>query len=232
MPGAGRFADRFDRSSDPGPKLNLTGNGTLGGFAHEAGIQDQRVGDFHRLTHVQRVAKHYCMSKDSWGRSNGWSCFGAPDPVKHAVCRGGDPNSETAFREALRKPDGALLSADILNLTHLVGSRVSRRDGLSAAHNLGYLELTDLDFLGAVPSVTDADVSNNLLSDVRFPGGLTNLTILLLAGNPVTLVRARGQSPHLAELYLDGSGLSSLQIPPGFTTLRLLSLTAKRFTTS
>ena len=45
-----------------GPKLNLAGDGPLRDLAHEAGVQNQSIGNFHWLTHASRVAKCYYLS--------------------------------------------------------------------------------------------------------------------------------------------------------------------------
>ena len=54
----------FHRPAYPGPEFNLTGNRALSRFTHEAGIEDQSIRDFHRLTHTATVAKCYLAVKE------------------------------------------------------------------------------------------------------------------------------------------------------------------------
>ena len=50
---------RFDRAAEPSPKLDLPGDGSLRCFREQTGIEDEIVGQLHRLTHRPTVAKRY-----------------------------------------------------------------------------------------------------------------------------------------------------------------------------
>jgi len=54
--------ERFDGAAQLRPKFDLPRDGPFGDFAREAGVQDQLVGEFNRLTRVSAVAKGYSMS--------------------------------------------------------------------------------------------------------------------------------------------------------------------------
>lgn len=53
---------RFDRPSEPSPEFNLARYGTFQGLARQSGVEHQGVGEFHRLTHIRRVAFRYLVS--------------------------------------------------------------------------------------------------------------------------------------------------------------------------
>ena len=69
----------FNGSAEPGPELNLARDRSLRGFTHEAGVQNQRVGDLHWLTHGPRVAKCYRLSIGSEERSELRGCLHAQE---------------------------------------------------------------------------------------------------------------------------------------------------------
>lgn len=70
----------FNGTSDFGPKLDLSGNGTFHQFARDARVQQQRIRNFHWLTHRIKVAKCYQMSSGALlGQCpNWWSVTSAP----------------------------------------------------------------------------------------------------------------------------------------------------------
>ncbi len=53
---------RFERTPNFGPKLNLPGDGSFHRLARKPGIQQQRIRNFDWLTHVKKVAKCYQLS--------------------------------------------------------------------------------------------------------------------------------------------------------------------------
>jgi hypothetical protein len=53
---------RFKGASDLGPELDLAGDGAFHHFARDPGVQEQRIRNLDRLTHVLKVAKRYQLS--------------------------------------------------------------------------------------------------------------------------------------------------------------------------
>ena len=54
--------ERLDGASQPGPELDLAGDGTFGDFTGQSGIEHQAIGELHGLAHGEKVAKRYRVS--------------------------------------------------------------------------------------------------------------------------------------------------------------------------
>jgi hypothetical protein len=54
----------FNGPTKPRPEFDLAGDGSFEGFARQAGIEDQGVGEFDRLTQAGKEAFRYPLSTD------------------------------------------------------------------------------------------------------------------------------------------------------------------------
>ena len=93
------------------------------------------------------------------------SAYG-PAPITFA-----DPNLEATIREAIDKPDGAILTLDVEGLTSLIASE------------RGIADLTGLEHCG---SLTELNVTGGQISDISPLASLANLDILNLEENPLS----------------------------------------------
>jgi hypothetical protein len=53
----------FEGATDFGPKLDLAGNGSFHRLTRDPGIQEQRIRNLDWLTHGDKVAKRYQLSR-------------------------------------------------------------------------------------------------------------------------------------------------------------------------
>ena len=82
-----------------------------------------------------------------------------------------DPNLETAIREALNKPEGAIYTSDLESLTEL------------DAYRKGISDLTGLEYC---TGLTHLNLDINEISDISALASLTNLHTLWLENNQIS----------------------------------------------
>ena len=147
-----------------------------------------------------------------------------------------DPGLNAAVRETLQKPTGPLTQQDLLGLTILnaPNRNIGSLAGLEAASNLSTLLLHGnhvhaID-LSAWINLAVLDLSNNSLTNVTLPGGMTNLFSLLLADNGLTQLTLPAGLTRLEELNLNNNDLFSFELPPTLTGLGTLDLGFNVFT--
>jgi len=163
-----------------------------------------------------------------------------------------DPNLETALREALNKPTGAITNSDLASLTSFAATyrNISDLTGLQYCINLTWLdlsnnqinnlsplsELENLIFLALWHNQVDGVASlSKLISlrelylggDANRAGNLTNLEHLSLWRNQVTDISPLNGLTNLKELYLGGGGNhvgDDINLLSGLTNLQRLDL--------
>lgn len=120
-----------------------------------------------------------------------------------------DPGLEAAFRDALHQPSGPLTEEGLQTLTYLNASRrgISNLEGLNHASHLEQL-----------------DLSENLLTDLNFPAGLTELFLLSLNGNGLTELILPADLGRLGVLNLNENYLTSTAFLGGLSNLVSLEL--------
>jgi len=123
-----------------------------------------------------------------------------------------DPGLEAALRAALQKPAGPLTEQDLLSLTNLnAGSRnITNVAGLENARNLVQL-----------------DLRTNHLASLTLQPDMTNLTTLLLDGNPLTqLVLSEAEAAHLPGVIasLENQGIPVFTYPMEVQLKKLIQL--------
>jgi internalin A len=121
-----------------------------------------------------------------------------------------DENLEAAVREAIGKPEGALLISDLEGLTSLDAS--------------GGWNIADLTGLEHCTSLTELDLSWNQLSDLSPLSGLTSLTVLHLSWNQISDVSVLSGLTSLTELDLSDNQISDLTPLQELTNLTSLNL--------
>jgi Leucine-rich repeat (LRR) protein len=164
-----------------------------------------------------------------------------------------DQNLEAAVREAIGKPEGALLISDLEALTELEASERDIADitGLEHCTSLTTLRLSDnqignisplqnltsltglqldgneishLTPLSNLTSLTWMYLGYNQISDVSPLSGLTSLTNLYIASNQISDVTPLSDLTSLIELGLEDDEVSDISALSGLTSLRLLGL--------
>jgi Leucine-rich repeat (LRR) protein len=142
-----------------------------------------------------------------------------------------DPNLETAIRDKLGKPTGALLSSDLNKITELTvqGLSIKSLDGIENLSNLtelniGYNEISDISRLRELPNLSIVRLEFNKISDIRALRGLANLTIIMLGGNQVTDINALTGLPNLSYLGLNVNQINDIGPLGKLTNLELLDI--------
>jgi len=72
--------------------------------------------------------------------------------------------------------------------------------------------------------LTELDLSENELTNLTLPAGLTSLTTLNLGGNRLTSLTLPADLTNLTMLYLGGNQLTGLTLPAGLASLTTLDL--------
>jgi hypothetical protein len=121
-----------------------------------------------------------------------------PDPALNAMLRG-----------ILDKPTAPITLYDIRNLQYLYsgGLGISNLDGLQAAINVGY-----------------ADLSNNRIQDPSIISNWTGLQTLILDNNPLVNINFISSLPQLGVLSLRSAGVKNVAPLAGETNLTFLDL--------
>jgi hypothetical protein len=121
---------------------------------------------------------------DDSGKYGSWSCDGALEFA--------DARLEQTVRDAVGKPTGDLLAADVADLTYLEGSSRQIVDlggiqCLSALTELylGDNQISDIGPLDRLTSLEDLVLEVNGIADIGPLEGLTNLTTLSLHSNQI-----------------------------------------------
>lgn len=142
-----------------------------------------------------------------------------------------DPNLNSVVREALQKPAGPLLQADMLRLTNLsaIFRNITNIQGLEAAQNLVSLDLQDNRITNAsiITNFTKLallDLSENRFSQLSLPAGMTNLATLRLENGRMTSLSFSSGLSRLSSLRAGFNQLSDLVVPADATNLTELSV--------
>jgi Leucine-rich repeat (LRR) protein len=120
-----------------------------------------------------------------------------------------DPNLETAIREALNKPSGALRVSELAGLANLTASDSG---------------IEDLSGLQYCTNLTDLDLWHNQISDISPLGNLTKLTYLELGDNGISDISPLGNLTNLKYLYLYSNEIGDIISVANLTNLTSLSL--------
>ena len=120
-----------------------------------------------------------------------------------------DTGLEAAIREAIDKPEGVILPADLEGLTTL---RVAE------------IAITDLSGLEHCLNLTELLIISNQLSDISPLASLTNLTKLVLGSNQVSDISPLASLTGLNWLELIDSQISDISSLASLTNLTSLTL--------
>src|SRR5262245_9194874 len=156
-------------------------------------------------------------------------------PVFHASAQTvaiPDPGLEAAIRYALGKPTGDITVADMETLTSLDACclGIESIEGLGAAKNLTTLNLSDnpltsLTLPAGLTSLVGLSLRDNCsLINLSLPADLTSLTYLDACCGAIKSIRGLGAAKNLTTLNLWGNQLTSLTLPAGLTSLGELYL--------
>ena len=121
-----------------------------------------------------------------------------------------DANLETAIRQAIDKPEGAISTSDLEKVIVITasGRNISNLSGLEYCVNLQRLHL-----------------SFNNISDISPLAGLTNLEWLSLGGNNIKDISALAGLSDLQGLYLWPNNISDISVLASLTSLEYLDTT-------
>jgi len=128
-----------------------------------------------------------------------------------------DPALNAMLRDILGKPTGSITLYDIRNLQYLYssGKGITNLDGLQAAINVGY-----------------ADLSNNRIHDGSIISNWTGLQTLILDNNPLSDINFISNLPQLGILSLRNTGIKNAAALAGETNLTFLDLSYDPITTA
>ena len=125
-----------------------------------------------------------------------------------------DPNLEAAIREAIDKPTGDICQSDLDGLTVL--------DASDAVHSSR--DITDITGLEHCTSLTELELSWNLISDISPLSTLTGLTYLDLGWNQISDISPLSTLTSLTELDLGWNQISDISPLSTLTSLTELDL--------
>jgi len=164
-----------------------------------------------------------------------------------------DAGVETAIREALAKPAGDIVAADIATLgdldvsqlgvlslqgVDLLTSLLSLNAGLNAIADLSPLAeldnlqelwlgsnlVIDLQPLANLPSLSTLALQSNLIEDVAALSGITTLQTLILWGNEIADISPLAGLTGLLDLQLNGNLITDVSSLTALTNLQALDL--------
>lgn len=134
---------------------------------------------------------------------------------------------------------GVLTQEDMLSLTNLsaTGLGVEHLAGLEAAENLTYLDVSDnrlssLNIPGGLTKLTTLKASYNNIRELSLPDYLVTLTHLDLHGNQLTSFALHSTWTNLVSLNLSMNQLASLELPAQLPSLKALLLFGNNLTDS
>ena len=120
-----------------------------------------------------------------------------------------DFDLESAIREELGKPEGAITSGDLSSLTVFMAEKheICDLSGLEHAINLDWLllsrnQITDLSPLAGLVNLSRLFLYNNQITDVMPLAGLSKLERLFLPFNQISDVAPLAELSFLTKLYL------------------------------
>ncbi|TVP57225.1 MAG: hypothetical protein EA351_06140 [Gemmatimonadales bacterium] len=156
--------------------------------------------------------------------------------VVDAVAPGEFPDGqlESAVRQALDRPTGAISAEDLAALTVLDARQmgIQKLTGLEHAVNLEEVDLAqneiqELGPLGRLSQLREADLAANSISDISPLEGLEQLELLNLAGSTLTEgLEVLAALPGLRDLRITGTGVSDLSFLAGAPVLENLQASA------
>ena len=130
-----------------------------------------------------------------------------------------DSNLEAAIRDAIDKPEGAILASDCEGLTSLDASEryITDLSGLEYCTNLTELQLwnnqiSDISPLASLTNLTILELRFNQISDISPLASLTNLTTLDLWNNQISDISPLASLNNLTELNLRLNPLNEVSI--------------------
>ena len=129
--------------------------------------------------------------------------------VNLPVVRFADPNLEAAVREAIGKPEGDMLPADVAGLKSL---------------NAREWAIAKLDGIGQLTSLEELFLDSNHLSDISALSALTSLVILEIANSQVSDISALSPLTSLKHLYLPNNQIRDISVLTTHTSLVTLEL--------
>jgi hypothetical protein len=142
-----------------------------------------------------------------------------------------DPNLETAIREAIDKPKGAIYVTDLEELKIFIANNRDIKDltGLEYCSNLEELalvsnQITDLSPISGTISLRQLGVNCNQIKDLSPLSGLTNLEFLLLGGNQITDLSPLSYLKHLYFLGITSNDIADLSPLSSITNLETLHM--------
>ncbi len=148
-----------------------------------------------------------------------FSCKKTPtnsEPAEPVVVTFPDANFEALIRDVLNKPDGNILTTDLLTITQLIGDEKNIIDitGIENCSNLDTLDLaqntiSDISLLSTLTKLTNLDIGNNPIIDISALSNLTNLTLLYIYGTEVTDISALSNLTNLLNLKMHSIGISN-----------------------
>lgn len=161
---------------------------------------------------------------------------GAAAVVVDAVAPGefADGQLESAVRQALGRPTGALSAEDLAELTVLNARQMGIQEltGLEHAVNLEEVDLAQNEIqvlgpLGRLSQLREADLAVNSISDVSPLEGLEQLELLNLSASTLTEgLEVLAALPALRDLRINGTGVSDLSFLAGAPVLEALQAAA------
>ena len=148
-----------------------------------------------------------------------------------------DANLETAIREAVDKPSGAIHASDLVGLASLMASDKEIQDlsGLQYCTNLTDLDLwhnqvSDISPLGNLTSLTRLDLGDNEISDISPVGNLTDLEYLFLYSNQIGDITSVANLTNLTSLSLQHNQVNDISPLAKLTNLIALDLWSNQIT--
>jgi len=126
-----------------------------------------------------------------------------------------DPNLEEAIREAINKPTGPILQADLDKLTSLDRSFVEDLSGLQHCTNLRQLsilmgEIRNLSPISGLSSLTSLTLDDCQITDISALSGLYQLEFLDLDYNQITDISPLASLTSLKYLTMDNNYISDV----------------------
>jgi hypothetical protein len=154
--------------------------------------------------------------------------------VESSIVSFSDDGLEAAVREAIGRPEGSILAADVVELAS--GRAIVDLTGLSGLTALSYVRLdsnriSDISELEELPALETLSLRINNLSDVSALSSLRSLTSLDLAINRIDSIPSLSSLTALTSLYLGGNNISDVSPLSGLTGLTQLSLLGMRSVT-
>lgn len=148
----------------------------------------------------------------------GTDCSGGPTNCSTGPLTFADPGLEQAVRDAIAKPLGVLVPADVASLTLLdaSGTGITSAEGIQCLTQLQSLFLaanavTDLSPLSPLTNLISLELDSNGIVDVAPLATLAKLDELTLTGNQVVDVGPLMGLPQLSILDLTGNEIEDLR---------------------